>query len=365
MKRQRRRRPDPRVHLQAFLRGAWPLRVAALLLLVAALALLAATERGVRAHVAALDRHGGAVRDLGAAAEPSSRLYGYMVRVTGTPQVVELPLDADFGVQADTPVLIRHVAMFQWHELNVGYPLYEQDWLNHAVDSATFSDPRGHANPGPLPIPPRRFVALRVRLDGFLLDTAIVDAIPGSVPLTPDFGRLPPNLAATFHVVGDALVSSADPRAPRLGDLRIRWREVPLQPLSVFARAEGDRLVPAQSATAGSGFVVQLGDRSLADLLPDVPDAPAWPWAQRLLALLLTVAVALLLTGPWPRLRRDPPFVLAAALAPLVALAGLEWLRLRPLLGVGLLLLAAAAAAAGWWRVRRIASAAVASDAED
>lgn len=361
----RRRHRGQRISLQAFRRSAWPLRLVAAALTVAALALLAATERGVRAHVAALDRHGGAVRDLGAAAQPSSRLYGYMVRVTGTPQVVELPLDADFGVQADTPVLIRHVAMFQWHEINVGYPLYEQDWVNHAVDSATFSDPRGRANPGPLPIPPRRFIAPRVRLDGFLLDAAIVDAIPGSASLTPDFGRLPPNLAATFHVFGDALASSTDPRAPRLGDLRIRWREVPLQPISVFARAEGDRLVPARPVTAGSGFVVQLGDRSLADLLPDVPDAPAWSWARRLLALLLTVAAVLLLTVPWPRLRRDPLFVIPAALAPLAALAGMEWLRLRTGLGVGLLLLAAAAAAAGWWRAHRIASTPVAVGAED
>lgn len=361
----RRRRPGPGISLQSLRRSAWPQRVAALVLVVAALALLAATERGVRAHVAALDRHGGAVRDLGATAAPSSRLYGYMVRVTGTPQVVELPLDADFGVQADTPVLIRHVAMFQWHEINVGYPLYEQDWVDRAVDSATFTDPRGHANPGPLPIPPHRFVAPRVRLDGFLLDAAIVDAIPGSVPLTPDFGRLPPNLAATFHVVGGALVSSTDPRAPRLGDLRVRWREVPLQPVSVFARAEGDRLVPAQSVTAGTGFVVQLGDRSLADLLPDVPDAPTWPWARRVLTLLLTAAAVLLLTAPWPRLRRDPLFVPAAALAPPAALAGMEWLRLRTELGIGLLLLAAAAAAAGWWRARRIAAMPRAVDAGD
>lgn len=361
----RRRRPDPRVSLQAFLRGTWPPRLAALLLLAIALTLLAATEHGVRAHIAALDRHGGAVRNLGSAGEPSSRLYGYMVRVTGTPQVVELPLDADFGVQADTPVLIRHVAMFQWHEIHVGYPLYEQDWVNRAVNSATFSDPRGHANPGPLPIPPRRFIAPRVRLDGFLLDAAIVDAIPGSVPLTPDFGRLPPNLAATFHVVGDALVSSADPQAPRLGDLRIRWREVPLQPISVFARAEGDRLLPAQSAAAGSGFVVQLGDRSLADLLPDVPDAPAWPWTRRLLALLLAVVAVRLLIAAWPRLHRDPLFVVAAALAPLMALAGMEWLRLRMGLGVSLLLLAGGAAVVGWWRVRSIASSPVAVDAED
>jgi len=352
----RRRRPDPRVSLQAFLRGAWPSRLAALLLLAVALALLATVEHGVRAHVAALDRHGGAVRDLGSAAAPSSRLYGYMVRVTGTPQVVELPLDSDFGVQADTPVLIRHVAMFQWHEIHVGYPLYEQDWVNHAVNSATFNDPRGHANPGPLPIPPRRFIAPRVRLDGFLLDPAIVDAIPGSVPLAPDFGRLPPNLAATFHVVADALVSSADPQAPRLGDLRIRWREVPLQPISVFARAEGDRLLPAQSAAAGSGFVVQLGDRSLADLLPDVPDTPAWPWTRRLLALLLAVVAMRLLIAAWPRLHRDPLFVLAAALAPLTALAGIEWLRLRTGLGVGLLLLAVAAAVLAGWRVRHHAT---------
>ncbi len=347
----RRRRRDPRARLLAFLRGAWPPRLAALLLGVAALALIAATERGVGAHVAALDRHGGAVRDLGAAAAPSSRLYGYMVRVTGTPQVVELPLDADFGVQADTPVLIRHVAMFQWHEINVGYPLYEQDWVNHAVDSATFGDPRGHANPGPLPIPPRRFIAPRVRLDGFVLDPAIIDAIPGSVPLKPDFGRLPPNLAATFHIAGDALVSSADPRAPHLGDLRIRWREVPLQPISVFARAEGDRLLPARSVAAG-GFVVQLGDRSLADLLPDVPDAPAWPWAQRLLALLLAVAAVLLVAAPWPRLRRDPLFVIPAALAPLALLAAIEWLRLRTGLAAGVLLLAVATAVLAGWRVR-------------
>lgn len=298
-------------HLQIGTR-ALLLRGGGAVLLIAGLGLAAITERGLLVHHLAVRRHGGDVVVAGTQGpQPGQR--GAMVLASGTPQLSEPPLDDEFNLRVATPVLDRRVEMFQWREVHIGQDVhYELDWSDQLQDASRFAQPRGHANPPAFPLPSRRFVAGAVRVGGFELGPALVQALPGARPVTPEPARLPPNLAASFSLYHDYLTTSADPGSPQLGDIRVSWQALPLQPVTVLARLDGDRLVPATQADDGQGYQVQVGERSLSDVLPDVPEPPEATAARRVAAILLAALGSFLLL--WERRRRVADALLALAM---------------------------------------------------
>jgi hypothetical protein len=288
---------------------------------------LGLNERNVQAYRIAAERHGGVVLDLGRHAQPSSGQYGHMVRVAGTPVIVQRPRDPQFNVTADAIRLTRVVEMFQWHEVHMGHSVfYEQDWEDHPIDSSRFVHPQGHRNHVRFPFTSEQFVAPNVRLGGFRLAPQMIASINGDQPVTPDMASLPPNLAASFQLYHGALVTSADPGSPRLGDIRVRWRAVPPQSITVIARAEGAYLKPAVGVADGAGYEVQIGDRSLADVLPDLPPRPKHPWAMRIMALLLAWAGVILFGQRHRRMPVAWLTTLAVALALTTALGAALWI---------------------------------------
>ncbi|WP_243039268.1 TMEM43 family protein [Dyella sedimenti] len=327
-------------------------RVLGALLLLGGAGLVAMTEQGLLDHRHAADRHGGQILDLGDAG-PSAGQHGYLVRVAGRVNVVEAPYDPEFGQRAQAPVLIRHVAMFQWREIRLGGDVhYEQDWVERPVDSRHFEHPAGHANPESFPIQGKQFDAGRVRVGGYTLSPTLLHALPGSEVLQPDMKSLPSNLAASFSLYDHYLTTSSHPDQPRLGDLRVSWETVPAQEVTVFAQINGDQLVPAAHATDGKGYDVQVGDRSLADVVPDVPQAPSFVWLRRVVALLLAMSGALLLLPERHRTHHD--LLLAAGAGALLvgAVACALWLGTDMAAGGAWFGVALAGMALAVWRIR-------------
>lgn len=331
--------------------------VAGIVLVLAALWMIGANEHAVADWQMGMSRHGGDVLVLGPDTTPGVDLDGQEVLVTGMPEVVEPPRDRDFRVHVDTPLLVRKVAMFQWREVRVGGQVfYEQDWVDHAVDSSHFGQPAGHANTQPFPFETARFMAPQVRLDHFMLAPTIVKALPMPLqPVTPDFSRLPANLQASFQAHGDMLSTSVNPENPQLGDLRVHWLAMPPKVVTVVARVDGDRLMPAKGAAAGEGFQVQLGQRSLTDIFADLPLPPdaVWPW--RVVALLLAWLGAWLIVRRWRPAHLAVPVALAWSVAMLGALAGVMWLTISVMAAVIAWIIAILAALAGGLLWRRAA----------
>ncbi|WP_254426863.1 TMEM43 family protein [Rhodanobacter sp. C06] len=295
--------------------------------LVVGIVLAAWTERSLGNYQLALQLHGGGVVDLGHSMEPQDGLQGRMVRISGTPRVVEAPYDSDFNQQAATPVLARHVRMFQWRELRLGSNVtYELDWADKPQDSSRFAQPQGHANPGPFPIASKRFDAGNVELGGYKLDAALVHALPDSEPVAPVVKALPANLAASFSLQDGALVTSANPGNPRLGDLQVSWSAVPLQEVTVIARVDGDHLVAVPNAVDGDGYEVNVGDSTLLDMRPDIAAQPVLIWPRRILAVLLAVLGMCLLLRQRDATRIDPRLALGGGLLVVGVFAALPWL---------------------------------------
>jgi hypothetical protein len=314
----------------------------------------AVTEKGHIDYDAKVARHGGDVLNLESNGRPDADMQGYMVRVVGPLQVVEAPLDQQFNQQTNQPVLIRHVQMFQWHELRYGGPAsYELDWEEHPIDSSHFEHPEGHVNPEKIPLEGAQFDAGLVRLNDFVLDPVLVHALTGSQPIAPDLRSLPSNLAASFSLYNNSLVTSAVPSNPQVGDLRVSWEAVPVQDVTVVAKVNGNKLIPANDAADGVGFAVQLGDVSLADIFPDLPVPPDYSWLRRIGSFLLaTLGAALLLR--WHYQRVDP--ILAPAIAMLVmgAVDAVLWLEHDNTCATWWLALALVGIALTVWRARAL-----------
>lgn len=330
----------------------WIAGIAGALLVLAGLGVVAMTEQAVIEHRVAAERHGGQVLEVQGDARPETGKDRYMVRVAGRLNVVDAPLDPEFNQHVDTPVLIRHVEMFQWREVRVGTDVhYEQDWVDRPLDAGRFEKPAGHANPGPFPIQGKQFDAGLVKLGAYALSPALVHALPGGDRIGPDLKSLPANLAASFSPQGDYLLTSTNPAHPRLGDLRISWEAVPVQVVTVFARPQGDLLVPASDAPDGKGYDVQVGDRRLIDVLPDVPEPPGFAMARRVLAVLLAGFGVLLLLSGRMSAGHALPVALGAGVLLAGAVGGVMWLGKDLQASAYWFVLAVAGLAAVVWRL--------------
>ncbi len=325
---------------------------AALLLL--GLLLLGFTEHADRLRAMGEDALGGFVL-TGDAAVPGPSANGKLVLAVGAPEVKTPARDAQFGVSVDAPALVRKVEMFQWKEMRYGgQRSYEMDWFEHPIDSSTFGNPAGHANPGAFPINAARFDSPDVMVGGFKLAPALVHMIDGVEPFAADLSHVPSNMAATFQSSDGTLVTSANPERPQVGDLRISWTRIAPTDLTVFARNDGGTLVPASNPAGDAIAQVLLGKHSLTDVLTDAPQPPHFKWARRVLALLLAWAGAALLL---PRARRgDRLLALAIAVMPLAVLAAAFWFDVRMLAAGALIAVAVAAAGMATWRWRSTAS---------
>ncbi|MFC3651900.1 TMEM43 family protein [Dyella humi] len=311
-------------------------------------------EKGQLDYSAQMKRHGGDVLDLGSNGRPDAGEQGFMVRVVGALQVVEAPLDKQFNQQTDQPVLIRHVQMFQWRELQYGgAPTYEMDWQDHPIDSSHFQRPEGHTNPDKFPLESAQFDAGLVRLNGFVLAPALVHALTGSAPVTPNLRNLPSNLAASFSLYDNSLVTSVVPSRPQLGDLRVAWEAVPVQAVTIVAKVDGNKLVPSGDATDGVGFAVQSGEMPLSEIFSDSPLPPEYSWLKRVLALLLAALGATMLVR-WHYQRVD--LILAPGIAMLVigAVDAVLWLGNDNSFAAAWAALAVLGAALTIWRVRAL-----------
>lgn len=144
----------------------------------------------------------------------------------GAPQPDRTLRDPEFGVVARHLGLERRVDMLQWQRQG---GRYVRIWSPVAIDSAQF--PPAYRNPGALPLTGRRWVAASVTIDGAPVDPEVLRTLGQWRDFRPSFSALPGNLAATFQPEGTGLGSADNPLQPRIGDLRIHWRDLVLPPL--------------------------------------------------------------------------------------------------------------------------------------
>jgi hypothetical protein len=204
-------------------------------------------------------------------------------RAPGTPQPARSVRDPEFGVVARHFGLERRVEMLQWTRQPQGYA---RVWSEQPIESAGFAADR--QNPPSIPLRHRRWLATTITVDGKPLDPGVVTALGRWQAFRPSFSALPGNLAVTFQPEGDGLGSAENPLDPRIGDLRVHWRELVLPPLDGRIELRDGRwqLRAAPPPAAGDETPVAAA----AEPADDTPGHRRWLPSAMIAALLVFIA---------------------------------------------------------------------------
>lgn len=154
---------------------------------------------------------------------------GRLVSVQGQIVTDHPPEDMELGLVAkNAVVLARDVEMYQWQERCIeGVCTQREGWSAEWIDSSRFSEQIGHRNPDRMPLESKRFDAEGIHIGAFQLDIDLAIAEIGFVSRPIEAAELSANLAASFSISDNQLLSGNDPTHPVVGDLRVRYREVP------------------------------------------------------------------------------------------------------------------------------------------
>lgn len=300
---------------------------------------------------------------------------GLLVHVTGPVTASQEPRDPTFGVAAAGIRLERTVEMYQWVERKqsetkkklgggeetVTTYTYEKEWSSNAVDSGEFKQPDGHANPG-MNYRSEDFQIAQAALGAFRLDEPVLSRIGGARPLVLDEAMMAAVKAGYtgprgLHVTGSGAYVGFDPSTPRVGDYRMSWEIVPLAPISVVARQDGDGFAPYQTQAGDRLLMVEAGAVSAEQMFADaISGNTILTWVLRIGGLLLLMFGFSMIMGPIGVIADVIPFLgslvrlgtgaVAFVLAVVVGglTIALAWFWYRPLLAVGIVVAAFAIA---------------------
>jgi hypothetical protein len=203
------------------------------------------------------------------AATASRDFDGRLVHVSADAIAAVPVADAEFGVSVPALALRRRVEMFQWvekesrrtekkpggGERRITEYRHEKRWEDDWIDSSRFERRSGHENPASMPYRGAVWRADDVRVGAYTLAPELASRIDGWRRVESAGIALPPNLAASFRADGDWFTTSANPRQPAVGDVRVRFDSIPAGAVSIVAAQEGARLVPHRSGEQSLALV--------------------------------------------------------------------------------------------------------------
>ncbi|WP_417908861.1 TMEM43 family protein [Candidatus Electronema sp. PJ] len=294
---------------------------------------------------------------------------GKLIHLSGKAVTEALLTDPIFGVSsANALKLQRQVEMYQWHESSksetkkklgggeetVTTYSYSTNWSNHAISSSSFKKSAGHENPDSMPYESEELVADKVTLGAFTLSPSLVSRISGSqaLPVNSDI-PLPKELEGKAKRHAGGFYIGANPVSPQVGDVRITFKTVPAQDISVVAQQTGGSFVPYQASTGENIELLQAGIVTADAMFKKAQsDNALFTWILRAVGFVLMFAGLGMIFKVLSVLADVLPFLgnvvgagtgiiafLIAAVLSLITIA-VAWVVYRPLLGIALLAVA-------------------------
>lgn len=288
---------------------------------------------------------------------------GKLVHVAGTATTVGALVDPAFQVGGSGLLrLERKAEMFQWREIkesktekSVGGGetttttyRYVKEWADHPIASSEFKKPEGHGNPT-MPYRGATYNA-PAQLGAFTLGDGQIGKLDDFRPFAPQFvGRVA--TPEGFHALGDYLYRGASLENPALGDMRVSFRAVPSQAVTVVAAQSGRGFSPFHGGKDYAIDLVETGMRAPDAMFADAKaDENLFTWILRVAGFAMMWTGLMMIAAPISWLASVLPFLesLVDAAASLMALIlalplslgtiAVAWLTYRPLVGGGLLL---------------------------
>lgn len=300
---------------------------------------------------------------------------GKLVHLTGKATTEETLQDKDFAVSRVALRLSRQVEMYQWVEKKESHSRekigggretvttykYDTKWSADRESSENFKHPEDHSNP-PLKFHSTELTAQKATVGAFQLSPSQIDRIHSWHELNLDASALlaPVSEAdrSRYLVQNDQLYigdAAPSPSSPKVGDLRIRFRAVDPQDISVLAQQNTDRLGAFTTHNGEKIESIETGVKSSVEMFESLRfQNSTLAWVLRGVGWLLACVGFGLITGPLSTLASVLPFmgrivgtatffvsVLLGSAVALIAI-GVAWIAVRPLLGILLFAVAGA-----------------------
>ena len=346
----------------------WPQRIVrsfvgaviGVLLVIGSIILLWWNEGRAVDAIRALDQGAKQVVEANATAvDPTNN--GKLLHLSGAMTTRAPARDTAFGVGGDDLLrLKRTVEMFQWTEQksthtqrNLGGSettettySYRKEWADHPVDSSHFHEAGGHGNPS-MPVRSATIDSQDVRLGAYKVDRPVLDAVSAFASFDPGQAT---SLPAGYSKTGDTLYRGSDPAAPAIGDVRVHYKAVSAQTMSVVASQTGGVLAPFHDA---NGYKIALADAGVVPATvmfkEKAHEESIVTWILRAVGFVLMLLGFWLMGSPLGVVLGVIPLLetMAEAGAFLIALIvsvpltliviAAAWMAHRPLIGVGLI----------------------------
>ncbi len=342
--------------------------IAGIVLIILSIVLMGWNEGRAVKHYKTLKEGAGAVVSVESTSVDSSK-DGKLVHTTGFASSSDQPTDATFGISTEALKLIRSVEMYQWKEnqdketkkkLGGGTETvttysYVKEWCEQHNNSANFKKTAEHTNPTEFRIKGTTFTAKPVTVGAYTLASSQVSQIGNAQPFTLPSGYKAPNQIKDATANSSTIYIGTTPNTPSIGDLRISFKEVPEQDISLVAAQIGSSFEPYLTEVGGSINLLQSGTFSADAMFQTAQDSnKTLTWILRGVGLLLMFIGFYLLMGPLSVLADVVPFIgnivgagTAIVALMLTAVGGLitiavAWIVFRPVLAISLLVVSAA-----------------------
>ena len=307
--------------------------------------------------IAALNQAARQVVEIDAASiDPNAE--GRPVHLTGLMEPSAPARDPIFGVGGDGLLrLSRKVEMFQWEEekttqshKSVGGSettettySYRKGWSDHPLDSSRFHEAGNHRNP-PMPVESTITNAGGVRLGAYRIAPDLLAEVTA-------FTLFEPQTAPSgYQKIGEILYRARDIDNPAVGDLRVSFRGVPAQTMTVVAGLSASGLAPFHGANGYRIALASPGMLTAGEMFQEKKhEENILTWVLRGVGFILMLVGFMLVFGPLSVLAGVLPFLegLVEAGVFLVALTlavpltlttiAVAWFAHRPLLGAALI----------------------------
>ena len=295
---------------------------------------------------------------------------GKLVHIVGTLTASGPVIDAEFGMRSPGLRIVRRVEMYQWKEESetetkkklggseekVTTYKYTRDWSDQPIDSAKFRERSGHGNPQ-MTYRGSSTLAPQPKLGAFAVPENLLRGFGGEQPLAAgddQAAALQKRINKPVAAIDGVLHIARDPNQPAVGDFKVTFAEVRLQPASVVARQSGSTFDAFSTKAGRSVELIAAGQVATAEMFKSAQDDNRlWTWLIRGGGCVLMFFGFSLILAPLGVLGDVIPFLgdviragtgligllCTAAIAPLII--AVAWLWYRPVVAVGALVIGA------------------------
>ena len=214
---------------------------------------------------------------------------GKLVHVAAQTSTAQTIKDAELGVTVDGLKLARKVEMYQWKETSksetqkklgggeetVTRYSYTLVWSDVAINSSIFKNPSDHRNPAFPTLASRTFANSSSKIGNFSLGEGILAEISvfekAEVPASA-LGTAKQKLGSNAVISQGNFFLGTDQNSPSLGDVRVSYQIVPIQPVSIIAKQVQSTFSPYVMKSGHKLLLVETGIKDPTLMFKDGKD---------------------------------------------------------------------------------------------